>query len=93
MALSEIVAQFKKARGARHQPGRPGPRFNNRTPAMSRQARGSTSSSGSRLFKGRNSQKGESQDLQIMQSPIFRAYMDQMAPMTPMSDYLRNQGG
>ena len=87
--LSELVTMFEKQQGAKHQPGRPGPRTSSRAPAMPGMTRGTSGVLGSRTFQGRNSMAGENKEMEKLQSPIFQAYMQQMNPGTPMLDYLR----
>jgi hypothetical protein len=51
--------------------------------------RGTAGSRGAQRFKGRNSMSAEQKEMQMMQSPVFRAFLSQIAPQTPVTDFLK----
>lgn len=49
-------------------------------------------SSGARTFQGRDSEAGSKKEQQIMQSPVFKAFVSQFKPSTPFTDFLASRG-
>lgn len=74
--LSILAEMMKKSEGQKH---------------VSRQGhRGPTGSTGARPFKSRNPEAGYDKEVEMMNSPIFKAYMEKTYPTTPVLDALRS---
>lgn len=86
--LSLILDIFKKSQGAKHQPGRPGIRLSASAPATPGMSRGAMGTMGSRTFQGRDSMASERKEHELMQSPIFKSFIQKQLASTPISDYL-----
>lgn len=86
--LSLILDIFKKSQGAKHQPGKPGFRVSASAPALPGYGRGSMGTMGSRTFQGRDSSAGDRKEHELMQSPVFKAFMQKQVIDTPISNYL-----
>lgn len=86
--LSLILDIFRRSQGAKQQPGRPGIRLSASAPALPGYARGAAGTMGSRTFQGRDSDAGSRKELEMMNSPIFRSYMQSRIPQTPISNWL-----
>lgn len=85
-AFSLLLEAFQQQQP---QQGVPGPRTSARPTALRGFARGSLGSQGSRTLQRRNVDAGYQKELEQMQSPIFRAFLGQLHPGTPITDYLR----
>ena len=80
MPLSLLAEMFSRQQAAqRTQPG-------------TRGLRPGVGSYGSRPFQPRNPDAGIAKEQQMMQSPVFAAFMEQFNPKTPVSDFLRTRG-
>jgi len=55
-------------------------------PGFGRKSAGST---GSKLFKGRNSQKNLSTEQETLNSPIMKAFTQKLSPQTPITNALK----
>lgn len=79
--LSLLVEMFKQSQGAKH----------NRKDIVPGMLKGATGTLGSRFFQPRNSEAGLNKEVQTMQSPIFRAFLQRMVPQTPITNFLRSR--
>lgn len=86
--LSLVLDIFKKSQGAKQQPGKPGIRLSASAPAMPGYGRGSMGTMGAVPFKGRDSDAAARKNFEMMNSPVFRAYMSKQMGQTPITDYL-----
>lgn len=86
--LSLILNIFKKSQGAKHQPGKPGFRVSASAPALPGFGRGAMGTMGSRTFQGRDSMASERKEHELLQSPVFRAFMEKQLVQTPISNFL-----
>jgi len=80
--LSELVSILRKNRAP----------SNMKSPGQMTQrgvARGAAGSSGSVTLQWRNPDAGADKEREMMESPIFKALMEEFAPKTPVTDYLR----
>lgn len=83
--LSELVALFRKSQA----PATPrGPRTSARQRSPRGVTRGALGAYGSRAFKGRNSEAGSDKEREMMNSPIFKAFLAKFNPSTPITDYI-----
>lgn len=51
--------------------------------------RGASGSMGAKFFKGRNSHAGEQKELDNLNSPVMKAFMQQLTPRTPITNSLK----
>lgn len=79
MALSLLAEMFSKQQAQqRTQPGTKG-------------LRRGVGSYGARPYQSRNPDAGAQREQQLMQSPVFSAFMEQFNPKTPVTDALRGR--
>lgn len=90
--LSLILDIFKKSQGAKHQAGKPGIRLSASEPAAGGYARGAMGTMGSRTFQGRDSDAGSRKDHEMMNSPVFKAFMNKQLIQTPITNWLIGNG-
>ena len=85
--LSEVAAAFKKSM-PQHNGQRFGPRTSNRPVAVKGFARGTMGSTGARSIQSRDSMAGLKKELDMMNSPLFKAFLKQQHPDTPVLNYM-----
>jgi len=90
MAELSLLTELMKKQSP--QQGQQGLRGSPRPTAMRGFTRGSLGSMGSTTMKDRNPQAGYQKEMDKIKSPIFQAFMRQLHPATPVSDYLRGAG-
>lgn len=73
--LSILGEMMRKQEGAKHI-SRPG-------------HRGPTGSTGSRPFKSRNPEAGYDKEVEMLNSPIFKSFMEKTYPSTPVLNALK----
>lgn len=91
--LSLVLDIFKKSQGAKMQPGKPGIRLSASAPALPGYGRGSMGSMGAQTFKGRDSSAGMRKEHEMMQSPVFKAFMSKQMGLTPITNFLSGMRG
>jgi len=90
--LSLVLDIFKKSQGAKQQPGKPGIRLSASAPALPGYGRGSMGTMGAQTFQGRDSAAGMRKDHEMIQSPVFKAFLAKQMGQTPITNFLMSRG-